>query len=290
MRQFFYLTPLCFCACLFQGENSEKGDFTGPIELIPVSLQNLGKVDAGTPNENSIGNGIDLDTITGSVVEYFIVQNTGGTNINGVEMVSDNPNFSFHPSKISMLPPAKQLNVQQIIALKIKNGSGSAGGGYDSALKAGPNQAAVSISGSTIDKANNVQVLSEKITMKAYVKRADIKVVDSIGTIAFSSLGGGGTLSGLSPDLYSSYSVHGDSVTLANTGNVDLKVSVWRGYSFDVKTDLKIKVNENARIPVPSTIAFDGNGVTSDPARFLVARDGRTYLGFEAYFQLPTDR
>ena len=249
-----------------------------------------GKVDVATPNENSNGNSIDLDTITGSVVEYFIIQNTGGTNINGVEMVSDNPNFSFHPSKINMLLPAKQLNVQQIIALQIKNGSGSAGGGYDSALKAGPNHAAISISGATIDKANNALVLSEKITMNAYVKRADIRVVDSTGTIAFSSVGGGGTLSGLSPDLYSSYSVHGDSITLANTGNVDLRVSVWRGYSFDLKTDLKIKVNENVRIPVPSTIAFDGGGVTSDPARFLVARDGRTYLGFEGYFQLPTDR
>lgn len=269
MRKFLCLTSLVFSACLFQNESGEKGGFSQPIRLVPVSLQNT-----------AIENRIDLDTITGSAVQYFIIQNNGATNINDVEMISDNPNFSFQPSKIPVLAPAKQLNVQQIIALRIKNGSGSAGGGYDSILKAGPNRAAVSISGATTDKANNVQVLSQKITMTAYVKRVDIKAASASSAIRFSPSEGGKTLSGLSPDLYSNYTVQGDSITVTNTGNVDLRVTVWRGSSLDAKVDLEIRVNGGLRIPIPSTIAFDGGGVTCDPARFLVARDGRTYIEF----------
>lgn len=282
------MTPLCFCACLFQSESVENEISSSQICLIPISAQTLGKIAIASMNGSSDENRIDLDTIKGSVVRYFMIQNMGSTNVNDVEIVSDNPDFFFSPSKIGLLGPAKDLNVQQIITLTIKNGSKSAGGGYDSVLKAGLNEAGISISGTTIDKANNVLALSDKIMMTVYVKRAEINAIDSQGAVDLFHPWAKIWSTRIFPDPYPCFSVHGDSMTLGNTGNVDLKVAYWQGdgSSLSGKVELKIKVNGTAKIPLPSTIAFDG-GATSDPAKFPIASDGKTYVMFKAYWELP---
>ena len=113
-----------------------------------------------------------------------MIQNTGTQNITNVSLQSDNPNFSFQPSQISILAPATQLGVQQIVALTIRYGAVTNDSGQViGTLKAGTNTATISLTGSPLNLANVPVALSETLGLTAYAKLIDLTAFDANGSL-----------------------------------------------------------------------------------------------------------
>jgi len=283
---------LCLCACMLQNEDQGSGL---AIRLVPVSTAAaLGKVataasvsgDSSTASPSSPTSQINLDTITGTVTEYFMIQNTGSQNITNVSLQSDNPNFSFQPSQISVLAPASQLGVQQIVALTIRYGAVT----NDSdqvigTLKAGINTATISLTGNSVDPANAPVALSETIALTAYAKLIDLNALDANGTVNLLHPWGH-TSSNLEPDPYPIYPASGDSLTLVNTGNVALNLNYWKDVTGS-SVDMKVGVSDSVKIPIPSTIAVDGNNVSADPSKLPTSSNGKIYASFIDTLTIP---
>ncbi len=264
---------------MVQNESPSGQDPAQAIRLVPVPAGALGKVATGSANADSAGNQINLDTITGTVTEYFMIQNTGNVDISDIEIRTDNPNFSFQPSHIALLAPANQLNVQQILALTITHGAITSDSSPIAAtLKPGLNTATVSVSGSSLDKLNAPLAISESIGLTAYAKLVDIAVRDQTGAIDLFHPWGK-SWGALAPDAYPIYSATGDSLTLINTGNVALDLNYWKDPD-SAAVDVKIGVNDSARLPVPATMALDGGNVTTDPNKLPMSKNGKVYALF----------
>jgi len=275
---------------MLQNESPEGGNSAPLIRLVPVSSSSLDKTAnaalekaaASSVNlaDSSSADAINLDTITGTVTKYFLVQNTGSQNISDVELQTDNPNFTFSPSHISVLPPSSgSVSVQQIIALTITHGAiTNDSSKFASTLKPGVNTTLVSISGNPAISPNTPAPVSEQIEMTAYAELIDITAKDDGGTVDLFHPAGQ-TSSSLSPDLYPTYLATGDSVTLINTGNVPLDVTYWT-FPDSASVDAKVAVSDSTRVPVSATVALDGGNVTTDPNKLPVARNGKIYASF----------
>jgi len=285
MKKLLFLAPLCLCACMLQNEDQTSGQ---TIRLVPVSASAaLGKTAISSSASDDPTASINLDTITGTVTEYFMIQNLGSQSITNVSLQSDNPNFSFSPSNISVLSPASQLNVQQIVALTISYGSVTGDSGQVlGTLKSGINTATISISGSTLNSLNTTLPLTESIALSVYAKLIDITAIDKNGTLNLLHPLGKASSPTLGPDFYPVFAASGDSLTLINTGNVSLVLNYWKNTD-SAGAEVIFGVSDTVRMPIPSTIELNGGNVSSIPNELPISRNGNIYASFLDTLDLP---
>jgi hypothetical protein len=249
-------------------DESEGSAPTRPGQISLVSINGLAK-SAVTATGSTI---ITLDTARTSFQQYFILQNTGDEPVTDIELTTDNPNFTFSPSRIAVLNPSASASVLQVIKLNIVHGKKLEALGYGGFLTPGTNTVEAVISGVTFDDGDTVEV-EEDVTLSTYAKLARIGVITQGTSRELPSLPNGytglGNNWGLTPHYYApidSVTNPDNTISLKNTGNVPLLVRRWETTgSRDSLPTFVLDVDSSFSF-TSVILELDAQGVTFAPA------------------------
>lgn len=145
----------------------------------PISLYRMGGLAKLSANEPmaALPYDIDLDTITTTAANYFIIENSDTSAITGLSVTSDNIAFKVTPDSIvSLLAPSKSTGIRQMLKVTVEHGTLASGIGFANVLT-GDQYATITFKGTNARGAFSVSYV-----MHVYAKRmvAYVDVPDSM--------------------------------------------------------------------------------------------------------------
>lgn len=285
------LAAILLSACMSGNTGEDRADANGnapgtprkPGQIRLVSMNGLAKTATG----DSSSTVFTLDTTRTSMQQYFILQNTGDEPITNITIATDNPNFTFSPSRIAVLQPSAGASVLQVIKLNVVHGKLLDQVGQGAYLTPGPLTVHASINGTTDTGAGAIAV-AESLSLSTFAKVARIEVGVSDSTMR--------TLDGvtygqvMSPVLgfpFRSYYLQVDStggnnapdLMLKNTGNVALTIER-RSPSHPYPLLDSIVLQPDSLILTKGNVfRIDAHGTTFAPWQTPVESDGKVLMG-----------
>jgi hypothetical protein len=252
----------------------------GQIRLVSMSGLSKGALDSATT-------AFTLDTARSSFQQYFILQNTGDFEVTEIELTTDNPNFTFSPSKIAVLPPSAGVSLIQVIKLNVVHGKLLDQVGQGGYLTPGPVTVSAIVSGVT-DTGAGPFTVTENATLSTFAKLARIEVGITDSTT--------GTLDGvtyghvMSPVLgfpFRAYYLKVDStggnyqpsLALKNTGNVALTIERRSPSNPYPLIDSIVLPPDSAIMTKGNVFRIDAHGTTFAPWQTPVESDGKVLMG-----------
>jgi hypothetical protein len=222
-----------------------------------------------------------LDTARSSFQQYFILQNTGDVEITDIELTTNNPNFTFSPSRIASLAPSEGASVIQVIKLNVVHGKRLDGVGFGDYLTAGPVSVNVVIAGETLDEENEVIAVGDSVTLSTFAQVAAFSVTTPDSTFDIGSMHPGLTFGApFSQTSVPHYYIPVDSaglITVKNTGNVALTVRRWEPNGFTPLSTLTLAPDSSFTL-TGMALEFDAHGVTFSPSTLPVLSNGKLQL------------
>jgi hypothetical protein len=254
----------------------------GQIRLVSMSGLSKGALDSATT-------AFTLDTARSSFQQYFILQNTGDEPITNLTFTTDNPNFTFSPSHIAVLPPSAGASVLQVIKLNVVHGKLLDQVGQGTFLSPGAVTVHAAINGSTDTGAGEIAV-SENLTLSTFAKlaRFEIGIADS-ALRTLDKVRYGNFMSPVLGYPFHMYYLQVDStggnyspdIVLKNTGNVALTIEKRARLS-------PFAILDSLVLPPDSTILFksnifriDAHGTTFAPWGTPVEDDGKVLFSVD---------
>jgi hypothetical protein len=230
----------------------------------------------------------DFGSLKGSRDFYFILENTGESAIENVVLTSSNPAFAVMPSAISVIEPASgdsaDVGLLPVVRIGVNHGTSLEGVGFTELLPPGENVALITISGTTAEDDEVIDVgLEVTLTVDAQILDLDlfcdeelIEFETSDATFGTIPYGGMQSLPG--------YFCDGQWVIM-NTGTVDFTVQ-----SYDLVThepletlacapEESIAISDLSEPESPAVvIEIDGDNTVSDGERHIVGNNGNIYF------------
>jgi hypothetical protein len=287
MRICILLAFFALTGCLMDSRNQDRpsppGAVASPGSFRLSKMQGLEKRTAGQAGDSGIV--FDLDTLSSSGSQYFILQNGGDSPIRDIRLSTDKYNFSFKPSEISTLDPAGDVAMMQVLKLAIKHGVKLDGIGYDSLLQKGEQVSNGLIEGVTKDSTKDVKV-SHAFKMKVYAKVTDIRVFSAEGEIDLAKPNGT-SMSGLTLGSFPYFRVYARTIKIINSGNVDLVINEMGNSPGQILTNHAVPVGDSILVPLSVILEINGGGVITDRLRLPLASNGKCYLNFEGSVPVP---
>lgn len=276
IRNLFLMAPLlCLAGCLMQGESLVYGNGNADLRLIAVSDDLTARSEIGDAGV------FDLGDIDGSRQQYFILQNNGDLPVTNIQLSTDNPNLTFHPSVIASLPPSNGLSVVQVVKLNVVHGRRLDAEGWAGLLPAGKLQAALKMTAFGQGAVSDSIRLDATLHMNARVMNA---LLFNEGTpFDFSTpnlyVVGGSVFPG--SQTVPVYTPTGDA-RLVNTGNVPILVRRWKSAAVldssiltpGAAYSVEVESFENGL----TGLELESYGVVSDPLKFRKNIDGRFFF------------
>jgi hypothetical protein len=280
------LTAFLLSACMSGntgtdgGAPQESARKPGQIRLVSMNGLSKGSLDSTTTH-------FTLDTARASFQQYFILQNTGDFPVTDIELTTDNPNFTFSPSHIAVLPPSAGASLIQVIKLNVVHGKRLDAVGYDNYLAPGPVTVQVTVNGSTVDEDDSTLAVEDAATLETYAQIARFTLNTDVDTFELGDLMSGTTFNPVYGNSVPHYYVPMDSarstgngILFHNTGNVTLYLSGINPHTYATQPPVAL--------PPDSTYAFnsaylevDAKGVIFAPADLPVSTSGK--VRFIAY-------
>lgn len=188
------------------------GSSVSPVEL-PVS--------AITGNRE-----FNLGEIGNTSEFYFVLVNTGETNIVDVTLSVDHPGYRVHPASIPVLPPATEVALYQLVKITVIHGTPLSGIGLAPVLAPGAALSELRIEGTTTGADDESLDVGFTADLAAYALLADIRVTYGGGEVNLAAPSGS-VFGGGYPGTVSTYMIPNNrEITITNTGNVDLDLTV----------------------------------------------------------------
>ncbi|MCD6024794.1 MAG: hypothetical protein K0Q91_1710 [Fibrobacteria bacterium] len=266
----------------FSNDNNPTGNSAGrrPGQIQLVAMNGLAK---GAVSGAASSYSFSLDTARSSFQQYFILQNTGDVEITDIELSTNNPNFTFSPSRIASLPPSEDASVVQVIKLNVVHGKRLDGLGYGNYLTPGLNTVTATIVGATIDEENETLALNESVTLTTFAKVAKFSVVAGDSSYLLTSLWHGSTFGPpMGNPSIPHYYVPVDSalnplgeVFLKNNGNTPLTVRRWSaGNPWGALSDVVLAPDSSFEAS-GEILELDADGATFAPADLPIGANGK---------------
>jgi hypothetical protein len=227
-----------------------------------------------------------LDTAKRSFSAFFILQNTGDTNVTDITLSTNHPNFTFSPSKIPVLAPSAGASLIQVIKLIVTHGPRIDAAGYGTFLPAGNVEATVTLQGKTLDTNGNIVNVTTSAKMKVFAKKADIEV-SSGGVVRNLKTALRGTMNGDVTGYMAQFYVYQElgngtnPVIVKNSGNVSLPVRVWNHYVSPptVERSRTLAAGDTLRLDHASYLELDPGDVVTDPEYLPRQASGKVLIG-----------
>jgi hypothetical protein len=270
---------LTLAGCL-SGNTSAESDAARPGQIRLVSMNGLAKAAVSA----SGGLTFTLDTARTSFQQYFILQNTGDVPVTDIVLTTNNPNFTFSPSRIAVLHPSADAAVIQVIKLNIVHGTLVDAVGQGPYLPMGLLTVNASVSGVT-DSGGSEVTVGETVSLTTFVKLARFEMGSSDSTLqTVDKLSYGLFMGPVLGYPYNMYRVPVDStggntnpdLILKNTGNVALTIEVRdrTGPEYSIVDSLVLQP-DSAHTFKNNIFRVDAHGTTFAPWQTPVESDGK---------------
>lgn len=231
----------------------------------------------------------DLGSIKASRDFYFLLSNTGSSEIEDVVLTSSNDAFQVTPSEISVIKPAsevaQEIGVTPVMTVSVIHGVelGGFGLGFADVLPAGENSTVLSISGKTTDgEGAEVDVgLDVELTVEAQVVDLELYcagvLVDFASPYYFNNCN---NVEG--PISFDNYSCNGQA-QIKNIGTVDFTANLYDCIQGTLLGSPTCSPGETISIaddvdPNPLVIEIDGDNTAADSERFELYYNGNIYF------------
>lgn len=256
-------------------ENLKQGTF---------EMQQITYLKNGTEQLQETSTNFNLGELYASKEFYFMLSNAGDYPITNINIVSNNEQFTVSPSQIDTLSAANQSSFSQAITLGILHGKVLNGVGTAPTLQQGENYATLTITGTTYDGREYVDV-SFEVQIDIVAKVADISVFASAGEVDMTNYCG--RRLGVEIGEYIFCTPSTEFITLKNTGNVSLEVNIkytdtinWLEYVY-IDTVLNptntYTINNNSLSEVG--VIFSGENTVVKKEKFITTdNDGLNYF------------
>lgn len=283
------LATLVCIACGGQEVTQPQSRTPGSFVLIPLQglagsvVKSATASQAGGPAPTSAsGSGFDLGTIKNTTNFYFLLRNGGGTSITGITLSSSNAAFQVVPQTIDSVPPDSTAGLLPIIKVIAVHGTSPSGIGFAALMAPGTNTTIVSIQGTTTNASGAATPVHLDANMSVTALLVDVTVLDGSSVVDLAKppvFGLGANTCGVSvPGFYRDIA----TLTLQNTGNVPLAVSMWVG-SASVPRQQTVAPTGLTTVPdTDTTVQLDGGGTISDHVRLPLTPCGTVILNFFA--------
>lgn len=270
---------LAFTGCLSEKTGMEpEARKAGQLKLVPMN--GLAKTAASTSGTYVF----TLDTTRTSFQQYFILQNTGDEPITDIELVTDDPNFTFSPSRIAVLPPSAGTSVMQVIKLNVVHGKRLDAIGTGTFLTPGAHSVDASITGTTEEGGNEVAV-EEDITFNTFAQLARFTLETDVDTFQLGDLMQGMTFDtefdilGI-PHYYvpmDSVRSLGNGIVMRNTGNTTLYIRNVNPHTYALQPAV-ILPPDSAWAFNSAYLEVDSKGVAFEPENLPTTTSGKVYF------------
>jgi hypothetical protein len=218
----------------------------------------------------------DLGELRASRSYYFILSNTGDTDITDITLTSSSPAFSVEPSSIDALPPGGGAIIP-IIRISAVHGVAVDGVGLAPLLPPGQTTATISVRGTTtVDGPPDVQL---DVTLRVDAKVMDVELRSGTQIIDLTQPSGSisTNLGGLGFARAYFYTP-ANGAQLTNTGNIDIDVTYYNGRVVSGHAT----ASPNQTVPVvfadATTFVALASAAVTDNKRLQLGNDGVAYF------------
>lgn len=302
MRSIF--TFLIIAGLLLHGcEKDETNCFPGNLELHFISFHESTSHEysqIASQQEINCNDGSEyfLDTIKSSRTFYFIIGNNGQSEITDVTVTTDNENFIVAPTHIPLIPGAnRDMLLNQVFSLDVLHGTRINGIGSAKFLNKGDNICNLSIKGKASYGRSSTSV-SLNVRIKIYAELMSISLFQGRFEYDLNTrdvlMSGFGTYPIDEMKMFYYFTIN-PPVTIKNTGNVDIKMTLM---SFDTGNPITqtamIQPNDTLNLLLPireseyrdgGMIRLDSKGTVFDINKLNLGKDGAAYFAL----QYPSD-
>ena len=262
--------------------------YPGPGKFGISHVQGLAKTRSASPMHSDGQVGFELGSVKGSSTFYFLLYNVGFSPITDISIDFADSHFTAFPARMDTLFPGIDIGLLPIVKVNVAHGTALNGVGSRPLLAMGNDTAILTIKGTTRTNDGKDLALTLSAGMAANALLLDIDVQDSRGSLPLASPDGrarGNFPEGL--DEMPFYSAMGCTVTVKNTGNVQVAMKAWfqrvnvLDTAFDDTLAFAIDVGGKAAIPRRSgriVLSIDGNNTISDQSRLPLHPNGKCYF------------
>lgn len=238
-----------------------------------------------------------LDTIKSSRSFYFLISNSGQSDITDITMTTDNSNFIVSPSIIPLIPGTNSKNsitLNQVFSIDVLHGTMINGIGSMSFLNMGNNYCNLNIQGETFN-GNSIVTVKLIAKIKIYAEVMAISLYQGRYEYDLNNhdswLFGGGTFNIKEMCMFHYFTIN-PPVTLKNIGNVNIDltlISSDENYPI-IQTatihpldtlNLNLPFKESETRMVGGLIRLDSKGTIFDVNKLSKGRDGAAYFAMD---------
>lgn len=252
------------------------------------NLQQITYLKNNTETISESSKNFELGDLYASKEFYFILSNAGEYPITNIQIVSDNEQFLISPSNIDTLYPSDN-SLNQPITIGILHGRVLNGIGTAPILLLGENNSTVTITGTTFDGRDNIEISFEAL-LSVNAKIADLSVITSYSEIDMTSY----CHSSLGVEIghYTFCINPTEYVTFENTGNVNLDIELeyndtiayeYETLEFSLQSGENYKINKSniSRLHV----IFEGENAVTNPDKFITTdNQGKNYFSIDVNY------
>jgi hypothetical protein len=299
------ITALLFHNCK-KDETIIDKDVSGRFELKLTSSNKSTIVSTNLKSANEIQNinlvnndsaVFSLDTIKSSRSFYFVISNSGQSDITDIKMISDNSNFIVTPSTIPLISGTNSKNnltLNQVFSIDVLHGTMINGIGTACFLNLGNNFCNLNIQGKTF---NGDSIITVKLEAKIKIYAEIMAISLHQGEYQYDLskrdwlLQGCGNYSIDQMIMFNYYTIN-PPVTIKNIGNVNIEMSLM---SFDENypiiqkatihpldtLNLNLPFKESATRGVGGMIRLESKGTIFDINKLSKGRDGAAYFALD---------
>jgi hypothetical protein len=290
---FLFITTL-FQSCEKDDLYKSKNDISGKFVLKQTSsLKSLKKSSYLSIYKSDDSVFFSLDTIKSSRSFYFLISNSGQSDITDIAMTTDNSNFIVTPKTIPLISGINSKNnptLNQVFSIDVIHGTMINGIGSARFLNMGYNYCNINIQGKTFN--GDTVIVKLKANIRIFAEIMAISLYQGKYIYDFSNpdwdLVGCGTFNIREMIMFDYYTIN-PPVTIKNIGNVDIDMTM---ISFNVNNpiiqtglihpldslNLSLPYNELDTREVGGMLRLDSKGTIFDVNKLSKGRDGAAYF------------
>jgi hypothetical protein len=238
----------------------------------------------------------DLGDIKASRDFYFLLKNTGGSDITNITLESDHSMFQISPATIDTLIPDSLFSFVAVIRISAIHGVALDGVGPTDLMPMDENRANISINGTTTNENEETIEVSFEATLIVNALVMDIElsynqtILDIAKPIQVTASGEWPAIGWVRAYRYP----FDATLQITNNGNVDIDVKLYDSWdasspiatfilSPNSSSDLILNVHWDNPAVKEGMLVLDGNNTITDVERLQPSEDGRVYLYLEQW-------
>ncbi|MEX0680385.1 MAG: hypothetical protein WD097_03315 [Balneolales bacterium] len=296
MSLFSSLVIVAGCDSIVQVDDAGNGESlqAGSFSLSRIQSPEFSKQQAASLPESQDEEDFDLGDIGNTTEFYFVLTNSGETDIEDITLSSNHPGFQIYPASIPVLKPVADVGLYQVIRLTAVHGTAPNGVGPPApVMEPGTVSTEVKVKGETTDAKGDTLEIELETKLSVHAQLADIRVFHEEGEVDLSSPSGSVMGSRVySEGVLRKYTIPRDSgpITVENTGNVKVEFSAfaYRYPDFNKLPSFELNPGETGTVDWPfgsfvgasnslSLVMGTGNIIT-EQERLPFQDDGKVYV------------